>query len=114
MPWQEANEQEQIEIMSEGPIVLAGQPGALRGNLHIRSRSSGRVRLRRLALMEKKGARGFEGVKNGFGPTLRLSPGIIRPGHIGPVSISLSLNPHTPPGEYRAEMDLAGKVHEVV
>jgi hypothetical protein len=50
----------------------------------------------------------------GAGAAMRLSPGIIRPGHSGPVSLSLSLDPYTPPGEYQAQVEIAGQVRPVV
>jgi hypothetical protein len=47
-------------------------------------------------------------------PNLRLQPGTLRPGHIGPVSFTLDLNPYTPPGEYNAEVEIAGEVQPVL
>jgi hypothetical protein len=44
---------------------------------------------------------------------VRLRPGVIRPGQRGPVSLSLSLDPFTPPGEYQAEVEVGGQSQPV-
>jgi hypothetical protein len=102
---------ELLEFASEGPIVLVGQPGALRGDVTLRNSSPERVRLRKLPLaVEAEQASRLMAARPGAGPQVRLSPGILRPGHTGPVSLSLSLDPYTPPGEYQAEIDVAGRM----
>jgi hypothetical protein len=106
---------QQVQIAGEGPIVLAGQPNSLRGNLYLRNSSPARVRLRRLPLsIAKKDQLALAAPDPGSGPVVRLAPRIIRPGHTGPVSLSLRLDPHTSPGEYRAEMEIAGQMRPVV
>lgn len=102
------------EIGVDGPIVLVGEPRSLRGNVHLHSYTASRVLLRRLPLtFAGKGARTLAAARPGPGPVVRLHPGIIRPGHIGPVSLTVALDPHTPPGEYQAEVEIAGQMQPV-
>ncbi len=115
MAKQKPDEPQPLRIASEGPIVLAGQPRALRGDLYLQNSGEERVRLRRLPLaLSKEGGAALAAAHPSTGPAVRLSPGILRPGHAGPVSLSLSLDPHTPPGEYRAEVEIAGQARPVV
>jgi hypothetical protein len=112
---------ELVRRVDEGRIILAGQPNALRGAVYLENSSAERVRLRRLPLSlgEEGAARTLAAARPEAGPPpavqprVRLSPGIIRPGHAGPVSLSLALDPHTPPGEYQAEVEIAGQLQPV-
>lgn len=114
MPRQRTIDPQAIEIPENGPIVLVGQPASLRGDLYLRNSSPERVVLRKLPLASGEQVAALRSARPGFAPAVRLSPGIIRPGHTGPVSLSVSLDPYTPPGEYHAEMDMAGRMVPVV
>jgi hypothetical protein len=114
MPRQKDTQPDTLKISADGPSVLVGQPSALRGDVHLRSTSPERVLLRSLPLtFAGKGAAALAAARAGPGPVVRLHPGIIRPGHTGPVSLSLALDPLTPPGEYQAQIEIAGQMQPV-
>jgi hypothetical protein len=115
MEKEQTGQPQALRIATEGPIVLAGQPRTLRGDLYLQNQGEERVRLHRLPLaLTGKSAAALSAARPGAGPAVRLSPGLLRPGHSGPVSLSISLDPHTPPGEYHAEVEIAGQAREVV
>lgn len=111
MPSKTYNDPQVLEVIEDQPIVIAGQPASLRGALRLRNPSSGQVVLKSLALTSA--GREQAGLSLA-GPELRLSPGIFRPGQARPVTLSLSLDPFTPPGEYQAQVEIAGQVRQVV
>jgi hypothetical protein len=110
MPKRKQKQQEILDLIEKRPIILFGHPGRLRGDLFVRNPGSEPVELRFLPVT----AAGHQPAPlRAAKPTqdlaMRLKPGLIRPGHAGRVSLSLDLDPSTPPGEYQAEVEMAGK-----
>jgi hypothetical protein len=109
------SEPKTFEILGEQPVILSGQPGVLRGDLVVRYQGVERIRLRELALTSKNLDQVYVKTRRtSAGPVMRLRPGVIRPGHTGPVSLSIDLDAQTPPGEYQAKVDIAGTAQPVV
>lgn len=106
-----------LEFPDDRPIVLFGQPSNLRGELFLRNRGEDRLVLRALPLIAagpEEARLPLQAAQVGRGPMVRLSPGILRPGLARQVSLSLELNPHTPPGEYQVEAEILGRTRPVV
>jgi hypothetical protein len=101
-----------LEVPQGQRIILSGQPENLRGALLVHNTGPERVRLRSLPLTASKAmlasARSSE-----LKPQVRLHPGVIRPGQRGEVSLSVSLSPETPPGEYQAQVEVGGQLQAV-
>jgi hypothetical protein len=87
----------------DGPLILAGSPGRLRGELHITNAGAERARLH-----------GFVVRKHDLPaqPAVGQLGGRLPPGASGAVTASLALAADTPPGEYHATLDIAG--HEII
>lgn len=100
-----------LDLPEEEPIVLAGQPEALEGELPLRNPGDSRVVLRAARLRgDLSNERGE--VLPGMDQSIR--PIVLRPGQARKVTVSLAVEPHTPPGEYRGEVELSGQVRPVV
>lgn len=94
---------------SEGePLVLAGPPGELSGRIQLRNPSDAKVVLRDAGLKDPSGALRLPSFRHA------LQPLVLRPGQGGSVPLSIAVDPATPPGEYRAELDLGGRWQPVV
>lgn len=115
MPAKTKPDKPRLELQRQQPLVIAGQPGKLRASLQLSNPTDERIRLRSLPMtsagMSKRLGEAGRPEKT---PNLRLRPGVIRPGHRGPVSLSLDLDPYTPPGEYQAEVEIDGQVQPVL
>jgi hypothetical protein len=86
----------------DGPLILAGSPGRLRGELHVTNAGPDSARLH-----------GFVVRKHDLPaqPAAGQLHGRLPPGADGAVTASLSLPSNTPAGEYHATLDVAG--HEI-
>jgi hypothetical protein len=86
----------------DGPLILAGSPGRLRGELHVTNAGAERASLH-----------GFVVRKHDLPsqPTAGQLGGRLPPGASSAVTASLALPADTPPGEYHATLDIAG--HEI-
>ena len=86
----------------DGPLILAGSPGRLRGELHITNAGADRASLH-----------GFVVRKHDLPaqPAAGQLGGRLPPGASLPVTASLALPAGTPAGEYHATLDIAG--HEI-
>jgi hypothetical protein len=86
----------------DGPLILAGSPGRLRGELHVTNAGAESARLH-----------GFVVGKHDLPapPAAGQLGGRLPAGASGLVTASLALPADTPPGEYHAMLDIAG--HEV-
>lgn len=94
------------------PVVLVGEPGSLRGNLHLRNGGQEKIVLRQ-ALVHKAPTRNEAAGESASIAQASLSA-TLEPGQEQHVKLSLSLDRHTPPGEYRAELEVAGRTREVL
>ena len=91
-----------VRPLRDGPLILAGTPGRLRGELHVTNAGAERASLH-----------GFVVRKHDLPsqPAPGQLGGRLPPGASGAVTASLVLPPDTPPGEYHATLDIAG--HEI-
>jgi hypothetical protein len=95
------------------PIILVGQPGALRGELFLQNSGEERLVFRGAQMHSApvaKAARAAEA----FAVTQKLPAVIVRPGEQRKVPLKVALASTTPPGEYRAEIKLAERAWPVV
>ena len=89
-------------------LVLAGPPRRLTGRVELKSRSDSTVIVREVGLSDARGLLAK-------GPLVQaIRPLVLRPGQQRRMSMALALDPATPPGEYRAELELGGQVRPVV
>ncbi len=106
-----AHSQELLDLSEEDPIVLAGEPESLEGELPLRNPGDKRTVLRsarfRPDLVNERGD-----VLAGRDHAIR--PVVLRPGQARRVRVTLGIEPHTPPGEYRGEMEVSGQVRPVL
>jgi hypothetical protein len=106
-----AQSQELLDLSEEEPIVLAGEPDSLEGELALKNPGDKRVVLRsarlRPDLVNERGDI-LAGREHAFRPV------VLRPGQARRVRVSLGIEPHTPPGEYRGEMEVSGQVRPVI
>ena len=91
-----------VRPLRDGPLILAGTPGRVRGELHVSNAGAERASLH-----------GFAVRKHDLPaqPAPGQLGGRLLPGASGAVTASLVLSPDTPPGEYHATLDIAG--HEI-
>jgi hypothetical protein len=91
--------------------VLAGQPEALEGVFPLRNAGESRVVLRtarlRGDLVNERGE-----ILPGRDHPIR--PIVLRPGQVRRATVNLGIEPQTPPGEYRGEVEVSGQVRPVV
>jgi len=90
------------------PLVLAGGPRALTGSLHLHNPGATKVVLRDAGLRDPSGALRLPDARH------VLRPIVLRPDQGGSVPLSVAVHPTTAPGEYRAELEVAGRVRTVV
>jgi hypothetical protein len=91
--------------------VLAGQPETLEGVIPLRNPGESRVVLRmarlRGDLVNERGE-----ILPGRDHPIR--PIVLRPGQARRATVNLGIEPQTPPGEYRGEVEVSGQVRPVV
>jgi hypothetical protein len=90
------------------PLVLTGRPHALTGTLQLHNPSDAKVVLRDAGLRDPSGALRLPEAR------YRLQPIVLRPDQGGSVLVSVAVDSTTSPGEYRAELEVAGNVRTVV
>jgi hypothetical protein len=106
-------------MSSDEPLVLVSEAGRVKGKLNLTNASTEKVVLQdgMLRSVPAKGERGKTQP-----PALEINkpihPIIMHPGRSRSVSLKLSIDPHTPPGEYEAKLEVGGetklvKVHVV-
>jgi hypothetical protein len=90
------------------PPVFAGPPGRLAGRIDLRNPGRASVVLRDAGLKDTSGVLRL--------PTARqaLRPFVLRPDQAGSVQLTIAVDPATPSGDYRAELDVAGEWLAVV
>jgi len=93
---------------NDEPITLAGPPDALSGRVELHNPGDAKVVLRQAALTDASGLLGPRPVH----PTLQ--PVVLRPAQGRSVPLTVALDPATPPGEYRCELDLAGSSRSAI
>lgn len=106
-------------LFDEGarPLILAGPPGALRGELRLRNSTDQKVIIRqpfvRARLAHVKMGKTHK-ASTAPEAVLALRRIIVRPQQSRAVPISLALDVATPPGTYHAELEVNGELRPVV
>lgn len=90
------------------PVVLTGPPRSLRGRISVANTGGKRGVLRDAVLTGPVEVLGGERVRQRLGTT------VLRPDQEARVPISLSVDPHTAPGEYELELAVGEDVRTVV
>lgn len=90
------------------PFVLAGPPGELTGRIQVRNPGDVKVVLRDAGLKDPSGVLAL--------PSSRhvLQTVVLQPDQGGSIPLSVAIDPSTPPGEYRAELNLVGQTRPVL
>jgi len=89
-------------------LVLAGPPGELSGRIELHNPSDAKVVLRDAGLTDPSGVLQLPTARH------RLGPLVLRPDQGGSMPLSIAVDPATPPGAYRAELEVAGRTRPVV
>ncbi|KQZ89546.1 hypothetical protein ASD62_09760 [Phycicoccus sp. Root563] len=87
----------------EDGIVLTGPPGQLRATVSVENAVDQRLAIRGLALH-----------REGHDPVVGSAAAVIAPGATAEVPLSVRLDPGTPPGDHRAEVEVGGLRRQVV
>ncbi len=95
-----------IDAPEGEPIVLIGQPDAVHGELVVRNPGEKKIVLR--------DAQVRAATERAAPITHRLAPIALRPGWRRRVPLTFTIDPVTPPGEYKGELEIEGRVHPVV
>jgi hypothetical protein len=93
---------------ADEPLVLVGPPRELSGRISVHNPGDAKVVLRDAGLNDPSG------LLRPPSSRYALPPLVLRPDQGLPLSFSIGLDPATPPGEYRAELELGGQVRPVV
>jgi hypothetical protein len=98
-----------LDLSGDAPIILVGEAKSLRGELRLRNPGTDRIQLReaslRLQLAQSSKPLPFSQVS---------LPAGLQPGQAQRVKLALDLDPQTPPGEYKGELEIAGHTRAVI
>src|SRR2546429_1561377 len=101
-----------IDWPEHQPIILVGQPDALKGELRIHNPGKEKIVLRDARLRSEQLGTAVTGMTTS---SVHMLPVIVlRPGDVRRIPLTIAVNPYTPPGEYRGEMEIAGRGRPVV
>jgi hypothetical protein len=99
-----------LEFSEEQPIVLAGEPRALRGRVRLRNAGQEKLVLREAWIRPVAPERGAS-----LGVATQLSlVTTLQPGQDQQLSLTLDLDRYLPPGEYHADLEVAGRRQPIV
>jgi len=94
------------------PIVISGPPEQLQGELLLHNPGTDKLILRDVRL--RGAAIAGRAAEAGGLSEVALRRVILRPGQLRRVPLQLALSPNTPPGEYQAEVQVGGRVRQLV
>jgi hypothetical protein len=97
-----------IATPHDEPLVLAGPPAKLTGQIDLHNPGDASVVLRDAGFNDPRGILRARPGRQSF------SPFVVRAHQHQRGPVTISLDPATPPGEYRAEIELAGSTRPVV
>jgi hypothetical protein len=98
-----------FDRLGSDTIILAGEPGSLRTNLMLVNPGQDRLVIREAALRLQP----LNGDNRPPAAAVTLSA-TIPPGGTQRTRLSLDMDPYTPPGEYRGELEVAGQTRPVI
>jgi hypothetical protein len=90
------------------PLVLSGPPAELTGRIQLHNPSGAKVVLRDAGLKDPSGVLRLPEARH------VVQPLVLRPDQGGSLPLSIAVDPATPPGEYRAELDVGGRTRAVL
>jgi hypothetical protein len=106
---------------ADEPLVLVGPPRDVRGEFRLQNTGDRKVVVRRPLLKSAATGRARPGARKTAAQPGDLPEGalalrriVVRPRQSRPVPVALALDPRTPPGTYRAELDIEGEQRTVV
>lgn len=107
-----------VDHHDDAPIVLAGDPRRLKGNVRLHNPGEARVVVREAWLCGLPAARPHraagEKADAAVTPDRPVSmPAILAPGQHALVPLRASIDPHTPPGSYRASLKVGNRHYPV-
>jgi hypothetical protein len=124
MPKKIAPDKEAVEVRGEAPIVLVGQPGALRGELFLHNPGEARMVFRGAAIRSgaaapmkaapPPGGMAFPRAVEEMLVARKVPAVIVKPGERRRVPLRFTLDPTTPPGEYHASLQMADQTWPVI
>lgn len=94
------------------PIVLTGPPGALQGELRLHNPGEEKLILRDARMRGERPKKAKKGVPPL--PEVALRRIVLRGGETRSIPLRIPVNPHTPPGEYRGQVEVGGRTRAVV
>src|SRR5437764_11963825 len=101
-----------IQHPPEEPIILVGPPDALQGELLLHNAGPEKLILRDVRV---RGEAMAQRAANADGPgEMTLRRVVLRPGQLHRMPLQVALSPHTPPGEYHAEVQVGVSVRQLV
>lgn len=119
-PTDHPTDREPDDLSQEETVVLIGEPKSLRGELHWHNTSDEKVVLRDAWVHGARATNATAGFANVQSAAPPKSPapvslsGTIQPGQSQRVPLAFDLGRHTPPGEYRGELEVGGRTHPLV
>jgi hypothetical protein len=99
------------------PIVFYGQPDGLQGELSLRNPGEQNVVLRSARLHSEALMQIAATAKDKQAPLAieqAIRTVVLRPGQGQRMPVNIALNVHTPPGEYRGEIEVAGRTRPAI
>lgn len=103
------------ELFGDEPIVLMGHPEVLQGDLNLKNPLDEKIKLRDMRLRQVIPEEVDEKDKKPIQPkSQKLRTVLLRPGQQRRLRLTMGLEPNTPPGEYRGEIEVAGRTQPVV
>src|SRR5512135_512304 len=101
-----------IQHPATQPIVMVGPPESLEGELLLHNAGPEKLILRDVLVRGEAITR--RAAEAGGPSELALRRVVLRPGQLRRLPLQLALSPNTPPGEYHAEVQVGGRVRQLV
>ncbi len=92
-----------VGVSEAEPILLTGPPGRLTGRVHLQNPRAVSLVFREPTLKDPSGVLIGRASRHAVGPV------VLRPAQERTVALNLAVDPATPPGDYRAEVELMGQ-----
>jgi len=103
------SEHDFLDLSADEPVILVGEAKSLRGELHLRNPGTERIQPGEASLRLQFG----QSAQPMPFAQVQLPAGL-QPGQAQRVKLALDLDPQTPPGEYKGEVEVAGHTRPVI